>query len=138
MTVSKQIIEVIDALCKKFGIVIDWAADSVMPYVETLCTRIVSYEIWTSVFYMILWVFIAGVMWIVSIPLCKKAKDVEWDFDYHFIPWPAALVVIVATIFSIVALFNIGAQSFDIIEANVFPEKTIYDFINYLIQSNNH
>lgn len=138
MTVSKQIIEVIDALCEKFGIVIDWTAENIMPYIETLCTRIVSYEIWTSVFFMIFWVFLAGVMWIVYIPLCKKAKEVEWDFDENPMPFCAVAVLVFAIIFSIVALVNIGVQSFDIVEANVFPEKTIYDFVNYLIQCNNH
>lgn len=137
MTVSKQIIEVIDALCEKFGIAIDWTANNVIPYIETLCARIVSYEIWMSVFYMVLWVFLAGVMWIISIPLSKKAKEVEWDFDYP-IPFCAAVVIVIAVIFSVIALANIGTQSFDIIEANVFPEKTIYDFVSYLIQTNQH
>lgn len=33
MEVSKQIIEVLDNLCEKFGVVIDWNAKNVLPYV---------------------------------------------------------------------------------------------------------
>lgn len=49
MTVSNQIIAVLDAICEKFGIVIDWTASNIMPYLQDLCKRIVTYEIATSV-----------------------------------------------------------------------------------------
>ena len=31
MTVSEQIIQVIDALCEKFGIAIDWTTQNIIP-----------------------------------------------------------------------------------------------------------
>lgn len=37
MTVSEQIISVLDALCEKFGIAINWTEENVIPYVEILC-----------------------------------------------------------------------------------------------------
>lgn len=49
MTVSDQIIQVLDNLCEKFGLAIDWTSENVIPYLTTLCTKLVSYEIWTSV-----------------------------------------------------------------------------------------
>ena len=33
---SEQIIEVLNALCEKFGIAIDWTAENVMPYLTDL------------------------------------------------------------------------------------------------------
>ena len=48
MSFSSQFIEVLDALCAKFGIVIDWTSQNVMPYLTDLATRLISYEIWTS------------------------------------------------------------------------------------------
>lgn len=134
MTVSDQIIAVINSLCEKFGIIIDWTADNVLPYIELLCTKIVAYEIWTSVFYMALWIFLSVFMWIVFIPTYKKAKADEWDFDYCLMPWVSVFIGVVAVVFSITALVNIGVQTFDIIEAKVFPEKTIYEFIYNLIE----
>ena len=32
MKVSNQIIEVLEYLCQKFGIVIDWTSESILPY----------------------------------------------------------------------------------------------------------
>ena len=49
MTVSEQIIQVIDALCEKFGIVVDWTNENVFPYLETLCEKLIAYEIATSI-----------------------------------------------------------------------------------------
>lgn len=48
MNVSEQIIQVIDALCNKFGIAMDWTGENVIPYFETLCEKLIKYEIATS------------------------------------------------------------------------------------------
>lgn len=52
MTVSSQIIEVFNEICNKFGIVIDWSADNILPYLTELVNRIAAFEyiknIWNS------------------------------------------------------------------------------------------
>lgn len=58
MTISNQIIAVLDAVCEKFGIVIDWTANNVMPYLQDLCHRVTTYEIVTSVAWIILQVIV--------------------------------------------------------------------------------
>ena len=133
MTVSKQIIEVLDALCQKFGIVIDWTSANVLPYLETLCGKLIKWEIANSIFYMVFWTVIAGILWLISKPFIKKAKEDEWDFCYCGSSYIAVLMIAIACIFTLIAVSNIGIQSYDIIEAVNFPEKTIYDFIKYHI-----
>ena len=70
MSFSSQFIEVLDALCEKFGIVIDWTSQNVMPYLTDLATRLISYEIWTSA----AWIVILGVAFIVLWKLTKNAR----------------------------------------------------------------
>ena len=48
MSISDQIIAVINDLCQKFGIAIDWTAENVLPYIEDLCARYIQFEIQTS------------------------------------------------------------------------------------------
>lgn len=48
-TVSNQTIEVLNALCEKFGIAIDWTGQNVIPYVKEFMKKAVNYELWTSV-----------------------------------------------------------------------------------------
>lgn len=135
MNVSEQIINVINALCEKFGIAIDWTADNVLPYIETLCGKFIKWEIYTSIFYMVLWVILAGIVWLISIPLSKKAKKSDWD-EYDATSFFATIVICVAVMLTIVAICNLGKQSYDIIEAVTFPEKTIYEYVTYYITSN--
>lgn len=59
MTVSEQIIQVIDKLCEKFGMAIDWTGENAVPYIETLGQKLVTYEIATSVAWMFIWLIIA-------------------------------------------------------------------------------
>ena len=132
MNVSEQIINVINALCEKFGIAVDWTADNILPYLETLCAKFVNFEIWTSVFWMAFWFILACGCWIPVKPFCRKAKEDRWDFDYGW-PWGAMWNIIIASILSFVAIIVIGIQVYDIIEVTIFPEKTIYDYITYQI-----
>lgn len=48
MTVSSQVIEVLNYLCGKFGVVIDRSAENVMPYVQELMSKFIQWEIATS------------------------------------------------------------------------------------------
>lgn len=132
MNVSEQIINVLNDLCQKFGIAIDWSAANVLPYLKELCSRFINYEIYTSVFWMILIPIICIMFWIVFASTFKKAKEVHWD-DYYFISFVNIFAGALAIGFSIVSIIVIGCQTFDIIEAIYLPEKTIYNFINYQI-----
>lgn len=42
---SQDIIKIIDELCKKFGIVIDWTAENVIPYLQDAYARLIKYQI---------------------------------------------------------------------------------------------
>lgn len=44
MTVSEEIIKVLDDLSNRLGVAIDWSADNVVPYLQDLCGRYVQYE----------------------------------------------------------------------------------------------
>ena len=115
MTFSKEIIEVLEYLCTKLGVTIDWTAENVGPYLQDLCTKIVNYEFWTS----LAWIGIVLLPLIFLMILAFRNSDL-WEL---FVPL-AALAVMV-----------IGIQLFDIIECKVFPEKTIYEFISNILNN---
>lgn len=141
MTVSEQIIQVIDALCEKFGIVMDWTSNNVFPYVEVLCGKLITYEICTS----IVWVVIMISLSIGSIAATKKLAPIfrakikegkqghswlcsnDWDIGAGFAI--AGLVII-----NLVSIIVIGMQIMDIVKCLVFPEMYVFEYINALIQ----
>jgi hypothetical protein len=43
MDISNEIIEVLDHLSEKFGVVINWSSENVMPYVQELCGKYINW-----------------------------------------------------------------------------------------------
>ena len=121
MSFSSQFIEVLDALCEKFGIVIDWTSQNVMPYLTDLATRLISYEIWTSA----AWIVILGVAFVVIWKLTKNArKDDSFDNEEICVcAWVACGII--GIIFVVVACVEV----FDIIRALTIPEVVIYGIL---------
>lgn len=132
MSVSKQIIEVLDNLCQKFGLVIDWSSENIVPYLTELCGKFINYEIHTSIAWIVIMLVMGVIFWIVFAATFKPAKEVEWDPDY-LESWINPFFLIVSIIWSFISIFVVGTQIFDIIEATYLPEKTIYDFVKYQI-----
>lgn len=138
MNVSDQIIQVLDNLCEKFGLVIDWTSENVVPYVTTLCTKLVSYEIWTSVAWMaILCILGIAVAVVIKkyIPIFKAGvnqddilKAVDWEVGSVF-------VIIGLVVFYIVVCVAFVSQIMDIIKCVTFPEMFIFEYIQGLINT---
>lgn len=137
MNVSEQIIQVLDALCEKFGLAIDWTSANVVPYLTALGGKLIAYEIWTSVY----WI---GFMTVLAIagaiatkrlyPIFKKGlEDQGWDE----IGWSVASFF---SVMGLVALYAatitiIGKQIQDIIKCVTFPEMYIVEHIQSIINA---
>lgn len=57
---TDEIIKLLDELAKRFGIVIDWTSDTVMPYLTELFDRFISYQIMIEVIWLVLMVIVLG------------------------------------------------------------------------------
>ena len=123
MTISNQIIAVLDAICEKFGVVIDWTANNVMPHLQDLCHRVITYEIVTSAAWIVLQVIVV-ILAISTRRRIIKADDLNsYDAEWWLVTTACVIIVFVATI-----VFCI--QVFDIIRAFTIPEATIYKFFS--------
>ncbi len=124
MSFSSQFIEVLDALCDKIGIAIDWTSQNVVPYVTDLATRIITYEIWTSA----AWIIIAAIVFLIALKMTKNLCKEDRFEDEWFSGWSIRIIT------GIIFFTVIGFEVFDIIEALALPEKTLYDFITRLMR----
>lgn len=126
MSVSDEIIKVLDALAEKFGMVIDWTSQNVIPYLEQLCGRYINYEIVTSVVWLIFGVIciLAGKWGIKKVQYCyKRYKEnvySDWDVGSVF----AGIGVGIAFLVGVIVIM---CQLFDIVTCLTFPEKIILD-----------
>lgn len=126
MNISEQIINVLDALCEKFGIVVDWSAENVLPYVKELTEKAVNYELFTSIVWLII-----GIIFVLSYIKLSIHFYYKWDEfvlnDTEVIPILCWIIGgICATLFSLSILNQVD----DIIACLTFPEKVIYDMIS--------
>lgn len=131
MSISDQIIAIINDLCQKFGIAIDWTAQNVMPYIEDLCKRYIQFEINTSIMWIVACAsiaLIAGIIWaisaIVKAHIYSDAADCI-GFGAMLIFWIAFIVTIIVGIF----------EAYDIIECYNLPEKVLIEYIQSLIKT---
>ena len=67
---SDEVIKILDALAEKFGIVIDWTSQNVLSYLQQLCDKYVTYEIATS----IMWLVIGVILTLFGIYFVVKGK----------------------------------------------------------------
>lgn len=121
MLVSDQIIQVLDALCEKFGLVIDWTSENIIPYASTLFSKLVSYEIWTSV----AWMIFVAILLVLSIIGIKKFIDDTWG----------ELIVVPCAILGFICIACVMVQVMDIIKCLTFPEMFVFEYVQNLINS---
>lgn len=133
MSISKQIIDVIDTLCEKFGIVIDWTADNVLPYIQSLCKKFIEYEINTSIFWIAFMSSLCVLLWTITLIAYRiYARNGYGECPSAYVAYTGFIVSIVL---SFITIIIIGVEVYDIVEAVNFPEKSIYDYISKKLSS---
>lgn len=132
-TVSNQIVEILDALCEKFGIAIDWTSQNVLPYAQELMKKVVRYEIWTSIAWIIVLGIAAGICWFIVWRISKKN---ELDFGKAYLDGMetiAMFFIVVGIFLTLVFIIITSLQIFDIITCLTFPEKIIFNMIQSMM-----
>ena len=128
MTASEQIIQVLDELCKRFGIIVDWSKDNVVPYIEELMRKIVLYELWTSV----AWIVVSIVVGYFTLRLIRWSvnglKTSTWENNDVYI-----VGAIVAGFFAVAVVVAFMMNLMDVITCLTFPEKILYEFVISLL-----
>ena len=132
-TISNQIIEVLDALCEKFGIAIDWTGQNIVPYIQELMKKVIIYELWTSVTWILICLITTALCFLIAWIL-TKTKDFEWyEICDEIIPTIAHILNCCGIILSVVSIIVAAVQIFDIIACFTFPEKIIFNMIQSMM-----
>lgn len=130
MTVSEQIIQVLDNLGEKFGLAIDWSSENILPYASELMNKAISYELWMNIVPLVLVGIGMIISWTIFLKTIKN-KDFDW---YDSKTGPIAFVsIIVAAVFSMIFIFCAIDCIPTIIACLTFPEKVIFDMIQSML-----
>lgn len=125
MSFSENFIKIMDAIGSKIGIAIDWTNKNVMPYMEQLCGRIVNYELYTSV----AWLVFLTILFIIGVVLLVKGNKRKNDpnrpcYDEFYLFYMISGSILVGASI-LIGISEVG----DIISCLTLPEKTIIEFI---------
>lgn len=129
MSFSEQTISILDYLCQKFGVVVDWTSDTVWPMVEMLAGKYIRWEIASSILWIVL--FLAGIIaCAISIKtIIKHLKNSKYIDEM----WIVFCVFIAFGIFGLTC--GIATQAFDITRCFVFPELELFNFLKATVNS---
>lgn len=127
MSLSDEIIKVLDALAEKFGIVINWTSQNIIPYLEQLCGKYTNYEIATSVVWLIFGIgclILGRTLFKTMKYCCGKSDGMDMENGYSC---GCIFAAIGCGISIVVGLIVVICQSLDIVTCLTFPEKIILD-----------
>jgi hypothetical protein len=139
MTVSDQIIQVLNDLCEKFGLAIDWTGENVIPYVTALFPKFISYEIWTSVASMgiaIMFCIISFVLIKIFYPTFKAGWEAN-SRSYTDMGWQMAGCIAMGCLAALYVwtVVTLCCETMDIITCTTFPELAIIEYLQELLGS---
>lgn len=121
--VSDQIIKVLDNLCDKFGVVIDWSSKNIQPYLKELMTKAVNYKFSIDIF----WICIATILLIAGIVLLPIAFKVRNNNGYDFWDTPESILATISVVAFIIGVLICIIIIPEMIACKTFPEKVIID-----------
>ena len=117
---SDAIIKVLNELCDKFGIAIDWTSDNVVPYLQDLMIRYSKYVCYTSIMWLVIGLII---MVVFGVLLYKHLKQ---DYTDGLIAFLLGCGIMLGVGVSINQVINI-------IEITTIPEKVIIEDIRSIM-----
>ena len=124
---SEEIIKVLDELGKRFGIVIDWSNQNIIPYLQELLKRFICYRNITACVWIIISIAITirGVVMFRSLNKWRKSDDYD-DYDDDIL---ALLGYIFSVFITALGIGLIIGNVFGIIKNVCMPEMAIYEYI---------
>ena len=117
---SDAIIKVLNELCDKFGIAIDWTSDNVAPYLQDLMVRYSKYVCYTSIMWLVIGLII---MVVFAVLLYKYLKQEHRD----------GLITFLLGCGMLLGAWDTVNQIMDIIEITTIPEKAIIEDIRSIM-----
>ena len=124
MKFSNEIIKILDDLGKRIGFAIDWSNKNVMPYLEELMRRFITWEIATS----IIWIVLGVVMTSLGGALARHIWKNRDSYDYFGDPDEGITWLFILCLVLLVAGIPVViTQCFDICRAVYLPEDTYQD-----------
>lgn len=131
---SAQIIEVLNDICEKLGVAVDWTSKNIQPYLKELMTKCINYKLATD----IVWLVVGIVLLIIGGVLLRFAFNNNRKYheitDYHELIYSkldetAGTQFIIGGICLSIAVVLTLNFTINLIACFTLPEKIILDMV---------
>lgn len=125
--------QIMDDLAQRFGIVIDWTSDNIMPAIEQLCDEIIQYSIYKAWFWIVALCIIGLVFIMCGIKLWKFCNDYENKY-YNGEPFEVFLIYLVTAIATgIIILIAVPYFAIHLIKLYAAPSIYLLEYFSDLL-----
>lgn len=131
---SAQIIEVLNDICEKFGVAVDWTSKNVQPYLKELMTKCINYKLATDIVWLVVGIVLLIIGWVLLRFAFNNNRKYHEIKDYHermysnldetagFQFMSGCICLVIAVVLTLYFTINL-------ITCVTFPEKIILDMV---------
>ena len=127
MTISSEITNVLNDLGSRFGVVIDWSSQNVVPYVQDLVSRIAKLEMCNSII-----AIVCGVACLIVTILIIRFSVKHWEDCIEEVVGTSLVIIFILCLVGMFTLIPIGVNG--LTKAIYLPELTAIEYIQNLIK----
>lgn len=131
---SAQIIEVLNDICEKFGVAVDWTSKNIQPYLKELMTKCINYKLATDIVWLVVGIIlliIGGVLLRFAFNNNRKYHEITDYYErmHSCLDDVAGIQFIFGGICLGVAVILILYFTINLLACLTFPEKIILDMV---------
>lgn len=131
---SAQIIEVLNNICEKFGIAVDWTSKNIQPYLKELMTKCINYKLATDIVWLVVGIvllIIGGVLLRFAFNNNRKYHEIKDYYErmYSNLDETAGFQFMSGCICLVIAVVLTLYFTINLITCVTFPEKIILDMV---------
>lgn len=131
---SAQIIEVLNDICEKFGIAVDWTSKNIQPYLKEFMTKCINYKLATDIVWLVVGIvllIIGGVLLRFAFNNNRKYHEIKDYYErmYSKLDDTADIQFIIGCICLFIAVVLTLYFTINLITCVTFPEKIIIDMV---------
>ena len=127
MTISSEITNILNDLGSRFGVVIDWSSQNVVPYVQDLVSRIAKLEMCNSIIALVF-----GIICLVAGIICIRFFAKHWEDEVEEIIGTLVIIFGILSVVGMCTLIPIGING--LTKAIYLPELTANEYIQRLMK----
>lgn len=121
-------ISVIDALCDKFGIMIDWTSQNAVPYLQHLMDSAVKMKI-TQDICIVITLVLASVFFLCLGKKIRKNENFNWEENAGPLEFSYLGAMILYVVCALAAFVFVIYTIYDVSACVTFPEKVFMDMV---------